>query len=497
MNIRMTKTCSALMLALLAASCAGDGFDDKEKFSAGVSNVQLESPEISPECFSTLTNPDGTESVKFSWPLVMGAGGYLCNVKVVDDPANPEYLVADSVVDGTTLTFIRREDTNYEVSVKTLGNEKYNNTEASNASVYAYSTMLPAVRIPAGAELSQWVAENLVPGDEEIGFELEAGATYKLEGTLDFGLNKVTFRGNKAHRPIVEVGENGTITTQAGLKVKFINFDCTNSKQKGLLTLSDQPNDILLNKNYPTVYVNAGNNCYIIEDPVMFQSVNVKNLPKGLLYGNETPWALTDFRVDDCIFQLNNASSDGFINLHEGSAGLLKNMVLSNSTFYNLAENESAYFIRYANASNAQPKKVYGEALNASNHRISHCTFVRTFTAKDFGNQILNNAVFSQTVDHCIFYDVFRIYQYLQNNNKKTTEYNTMHYVVTEPQSNDTGGRKDSQGNPLSTLDDPQFAGQFMQELDLTKENGGINLRPTSSYTVDNKIGDLRWFEMQ
>ncbi len=72
-----------------------------------------------------------------------------------------------------------------------------------------------------------------------------------------------------------------------------------------------------------------------------------------------------------------------------------------------------------------------------------------------------------------------------------------MHYEVTEPQSNDTGGRKDTQGNPLTTEDNPQFAGSFMQELDLTKENGGINLRPTSSYTVDNKIGDPRWFEMQ
>lgn len=495
MNIRMTKTCSASLLVLLAASCATDGFDDKEKFTAGVSNVQLESPEITLDCFSALTNPDGSESVKFSWPLVMGAGGYLCTVKVVDDPANPEYLVTDSVVDGTTLTFERREDTNYEVSVRTLGNEKYNNAEAKDASTFAYSTMIPAVRIPAGVELSSWIAGNLTPSDGEQGFELEAGAAYKLEGALDFGLNKVTFRGNKTHRPIVEVGENGCITTQAGMKVKFINFDMTKSKQKGLLVLSDQPSDVLLNQNYPTVYVNAGNSCYIIEDPIIFQSVNVKNMPKGLLFGNNTAWSLTDFRIDNCIFQLDNATGDGFINLYGSGAGLIKNMVWSNSTFYNLAENNTGYFFRYANASNAQPRKIYGEALNSSNHTITHCTFVRTFTAKDFGNNILNNAVYTQRVDHCVFYDVYRLYQYLQNNNKKTTEFNIMFCDVTEPQSNDLGGRKDSQGNPFVTEENPQFAGQFMQELDLTKEDGGINLRPRSSYTVENQIGDLRWYE--
>ena len=78
---------------------------------------------------------------------------------------------------------------------------------------------------------------------------------------------------------------------------------------------------------------------------------------------------------------------------------------------------------------------------------------------------------------------------------KRTTTFNTIHYVDGSPQSNDTGGRKDNQGNPYTILDDPQFVGPFLQEFDLTQAKGGVNFRPTSAYTVQNQIGDPRWFE--
>ncbi|WP_290091013.1 DUF4992 family lipoprotein, partial [uncultured Duncaniella sp.] len=73
MNLKITKTLSASLMVLIMASCAQDGFDDKERFSGGVTNAQLESPQITPESFSTLTNPDGSESVKVTWPVVMGS----------------------------------------------------------------------------------------------------------------------------------------------------------------------------------------------------------------------------------------------------------------------------------------------------------------------------------------------------------------------------------------------------------------------------------------
>lgn len=86
-----------LSAILLFVSCA-KGFDDNETFSGGVTNAQLESPEnIS---FSTLTNADGSESLKLTWPVVMGAGGFKVNVYNMNDPVNPVAVIADSIVDG-------------------------------------------------------------------------------------------------------------------------------------------------------------------------------------------------------------------------------------------------------------------------------------------------------------------------------------------------------------------------------------------------------------
>lgn len=58
------------------------------------------------------------------------------------------------------------------------------------------------------------------------------------------------------------------------------------------------------------------------------------------------PWTLRDFRITDCIVQMNNAGSNGVINLY-GATGTIKDMTIKNSTFYNLVKNSSAYFIRY------------------------------------------------------------------------------------------------------------------------------------------------------
>lgn len=107
-----------------------------------------------------------------------------------------------------------------------------------------------------------------------------------------------------------------------------------------------------------------------------------------MLYGNKKPWTLRDFRITDCIVQMNNAGSNGVINLY-GATGTIKDMTIKNSTFYNLVKNSSAYFIRYQN--NSQPWKYFGKSDNTSTHIISNNTFCKTFSNKDFGNNIPND----------------------------------------------------------------------------------------------------------
>ncbi len=102
MNYRIkwlgSACCVTMMLGL--ASCA-EGFDDNERFSqgAGVKNTQLEAPQLEEKNLKVQINSDGSESVDVSWPVIYGAGGYLANVSIVDNPEEPIKIVNDSTID--------------------------------------------------------------------------------------------------------------------------------------------------------------------------------------------------------------------------------------------------------------------------------------------------------------------------------------------------------------------------------------------------------------
>jgi hypothetical protein len=493
-NVMGMGTCylSALMLA---CSC-NPSADYDEQFSGGVTNAQLESPQIDETCFSTITNSDGSESVKLTWPVVFGAGGYNCNINIVNDPDNPVGVVTDSIVDGCSIVFDKLEDTKYEIKLLSLGNSELNNKEAKTATSYAYSTLIPATTIPVGQDIAEFINNNLKNDGSEQAFELVGGASYTMNGSVDFDLNKMTVRGDMSNHPTVTMGADAYFMTQAGLKVQWINFDCTSMTSTGLITLSGNPSETISTETLGYKKDGANQNGYVINDPVIIQECHIKNLQNSLLYGNKKNWSLRDFRIKNCIAQLNNAGSNPFIHLQGASNGLIKNMTIENSTFYNLVKNSSAYFIRYSNQSNAQPKKIFGDSDNSTTHVISHCTFAKTFSNKDFANNMPNTNTVKTTVEYCIFYDVFRLYQYIQTQSYMLTPGNTIFGVDGgTPNSTDTGGRKDKLGNPYATLEDPDFVGPFLQEFDLTQDKGGVNFKPQGEVAVSNKSGDPRWYE--
>lgn len=148
-------------LSAVLVSCAVDGYDDNERFDIGVTGQQLSSPELADSCFTSRVNSDGSESVIVTWKVVYGAGGYECKVYNIDDPSNPIELKKDTV-DSPTFIFPKAEDTNYEVYIRTLGNEAKKNTEAKKATAYAYSTLIPAQLIPDGADIAEFVKANIM-----------------------------------------------------------------------------------------------------------------------------------------------------------------------------------------------------------------------------------------------------------------------------------------------------------------------------------------------
>jgi hypothetical protein len=484
----------SLAICALLASC-NQGFDNDESFSSGVSNSVLETPALDANCFTTLTNSDGTESVKVTWPVVYGANGYSVNVSRVDNPASPEKIIGDSIVDGCSVTFLKEEDTKYRISVLALGG-KDGNTD-SETGRYDYSTYLPATLIPEGTDIADYINSNLPnSSSEEQVFELKGGAEYTMNSLANFKMNKVTLRGDKNSRAIIKVGENGGFMIHAGFKMKYINVDCTDmTAEGGILGLGKLENaaDSAMCASITTEalgYKALGTSVqdgYVIVDPVVIQDCNFKNVPKSLLYGNKKNWSLYDFRITGCIVQLNNAgSSNSVLHLQGASNGLIKNCTLRNNTFYNVQENSSAYFLRYSNSSNAQPKKIFGDSDQTGSYVIEHNTFCRTMTGKDFANNISTVSTISISCCYNIFEDVFRINKLIHNNYIKTVKGNTICGI--------TNG-VDSTDKEKYATEEVQGFTDWSKELDLTATNGGVDFTPTGSVAKQNKSGDPRWYK--
>ena len=160
--------------ALFFTSCAKDGFDD-ETFDSGVSNTQVAT--ISADEITITPSADG-KSQTITWPVVMGAGGYL--VSLVDLGNIEEPIINDSIVDGCSVTGKREEDVNYKLTVLPLGNDKKNNSDARETTTKNISTFTPTyMTIPAGSDLNEWFAANPIPEtavDNMLNYDLEAGA---------------------------------------------------------------------------------------------------------------------------------------------------------------------------------------------------------------------------------------------------------------------------------------------------------------------------------
>lgn len=511
---RLLAAALALAPALLLTACA-DGYDDEATFQSDVHGTQLASPTLDKSCFTTVSTSDG-DRVQMTWPLVKGAGGYLVNVKIQNgDTETP--IVTDSIVDGVSVTFAKAEDTKYLTSVRALGNDKLSNSDAPEASTFLFSTMVEGVEVPEGQDVAAFVnayiAQHLTemqtsqaedPNNYEMAFELQAGKRYTLNAPVDFGLFPITFRsGDKVNRATLTVGAEGYITTQAGLKLKFLNIDCTDmSATKGLITLGAEPDASISTATLGYKAQGANQDGFVIEKPVLVQECWIKNLPDALLFGNKKNWSLRSFAVKDCIVQAKNADKTmPWIDLTGASNGLIQKLTLERSTFYNTERNAAEqYFVRFSNSSNAQPKKIFGNNDNYLEYTLSQCSFVRTNPKKDFANNMPNtqntNLLWLKATD-CVLFDTFRFYQLIQSQWVKTTTGNFISYSdFCSPVTTDYGpsGRTDQNGNFYTTLDEaPAFSDAQLQPLDFSKPNGGVSLKPAGKAAAAN-AGDPRWY---
>lgn len=509
MHHKKTKTRQSMLVALMAsallAGCA-DGYDSPSDFDLGVRNTQMKTPDQESVSFSV--SADGTTAT-VSWPLVAGASGHEVTFTNVDDPNNP--IVVDGYekkqVDGSKFTIHVAEDSKYQMTMRTLGNKKLGNTDDPESKSFSFSTLVPSVAtIPSGTDITQFIQENPVTYSEnEVAIELEANGEYTMSGPVDFNKQNVTFRGDKIHRPVVKLVGDGHFETYSGLKLKYINFDLTESTANGVIAMSKDnlPDSILSENRGYTRGGNAIKGIYVDSEPIYIGHCWFKNLPHAMLYDNEVSCAFWYFTVSDCIVQMKNStkSNIGFINLYKTGKSV-KNITIENSTIYNTVDNGSACFIRYQNESNSSPDKVFGDmdAISKSHTwKFMNSTLVKcyyddtTHSGWRFCNNVRVNTGFFLTIDHSIFYNVSQLYR-MNNSGTRSFKFNFF-WNDGDDDKKRNNASKDTNKAPFASEYNPQFKGDISQELDFSQPNGGVDFTPQEYQISSNRAGDPRWLE--
>lgn len=351
----------------LITSCV-EGYEEDPVFSPGVQNVTLSSPDV--ESIQFIPSADGT-TVRIEWPVVYGAGGYEFTLLIVDDPNNPVVVGEENeFIDGCVVTRPLLEDTNYKVVVRSLGNDKYNNKAAELASVKEFTTMLPTyATIPAGVDLFAWFSENPIPSleeEKELAYVLESGGNYTMSDVVDFGNQKITFRGDKIHHPKIVMGEKGRISTSSGLKVKFIDFDCSaipgSNSKAALILLSETPNPA----------IKGTGDYYIIKDPIVLESCEITGVQRHLIFDNKVKYCAATLLINDCVVKLETTQEQPIILFNQGFAN---DFTAKNSTFWHTGEKNNNYFLQYNNSGRPDRAGFVNASVNYLNNTFYHVCY--------------------------------------------------------------------------------------------------------------------------
>lgn len=195
--------------------------------------------------------------------------------------------------------------------------------------------------------------------DEYCSVFLDHTKEYVLDSNVDLGLQKAVIWGCGAK---VTVKGEGQLSTQTYLQVRSVNFLCAEAT-KAIIALSATPDESLkINDETSAIkFEGANQKVYWIDSQISVVLCNFVDLGQSLIYANKKPYALANLKIDQCVVQLRGSKIDPVINWYGSSTGAIKNIVLSNNTIYNVSQdNTSSWMIRYGNASNAQPQKVWG-----------------------------------------------------------------------------------------------------------------------------------------
>lgn len=320
--------------AILLFSGCTIGYNDNVTWTSNVRGAQLESPSE----LVVVNNNDGTATIR--WEVVEGAGGYEVTFYNVDDPeARVPVGEEKEFIDGCSTTRPIGDDTRYLACVRSLGNAELDNKEAEAPAERDFTTLIETTgTIPVGTDIAAYFRDNPLPdSDTELAYDLVPGGEYTMSDVVNFGSHSVTFRGDKVHHPKVTFGEAARFVTCAGLKIKFIDFDCSaapsSSSSNSFILLSNDPSGAGLTASSPGQF--------LILDPIMIQSCEIRGINRHLFYCNNTSYCVKQFIVDDCILGFNQSN----IVVHMNQANsFIAHTTFLNSTFYSTVQSNQRFF---------------------------------------------------------------------------------------------------------------------------------------------------------
>jgi len=362
-------------LTLLVQSCA-DHYDGDESWSPQVTNSTLASPDATQ--ISVAPSADGS-TMTIAWPVVYGAGGYSVALYNVNDPLSP-LLVKSDTIDGCSFSVGREEDTNYSLTVRTLGNQKYNNQTATEGTEFKFTTFLPSyAEIPEG-DLKAWFEANPIPADSasHLCFDLVPGGSYTMSGKIDLGGHQVTLRSkSKASNANIVMGAGSYFNTYAGFTLKYLNINAE-ATDKPLITFSDEPGenikDLIADKGY-----------YFIMDPVVVQGCKIEKLGSCIMSSNGPKYDVRVVSINNTVVELdktlptagNHDSGTSSAAVIYMKTGFITDFTIKNSTVYS-KERTECFFIHHG----GRPKDISKEEQRYTS--ILNCTLANIAYNKNF-----------------------------------------------------------------------------------------------------------------
>ena len=481
---------------------------------------------------------EANATLTVEWGFIDGATAYAVEVvktAQVDETGKVE--TSESVYsnkgDRNKAEFSIAYGGEYKITVAAVGDGKaYLDSDAAEAVYFWYVAPTTVAAGDLATTLPALLTEST---DEEVTFALVAGEAYTLNAPVDFGAKRVTVKsmanvGTAAEPVIVENGEHavvvlgtdGVFRTGNSLTLKNLSIDASAQvaadgtvTKPAFLEGRTSPGWGIVEGSTDEAALAAasqeagGLQNYLLNN-ITIDGCYIKDVPCNVTHVGEYAWVYNAINVTNSIIQLNNnghygdatvfgtygggLQPDGGTNWRVGG---VKDLKVENSTIYNIQKNSKNRMLRW-NGNNRSHHFVGDVTVSIT---FNNVTLSQVMTAKEFANGTWNNKDWATiTFTNNVYRDCFRVLNKMNVRGCANVVTNNLGWCSGVDADNG-GDPEGSKGDDETTIEELggdaavkwtafTFGGSVTAQLDLTKENGGVNFKASGAAAGQ---GDPRW----